>query len=192
MIELYRVVYSEPLQVLNHTEPVWMYFVLAPTRAIARHCAYAFPLLAGESWKSVTQRTLVEDLDRQELDAVARLGVHSQRATPVSLDLVTEWQVLRPDGHTLDVDELERWVATIDRDASGLDWLQHSRYWSAYRVERPGYPTRLFIGDVSGGLFDALQEPAWTASREPALVGASAGRWCFHLTAPIYHAGRKA
>ena len=192
MIELYRVLYSEALQVLNHTEPVWLYFVLAPARAIARQCAFAFPLLASESWKSVTQRTLVEDLDRQELDAVARLGAHSQRATPVSIDVMTEWQVLRPDGRALDLDELERWVSAIDQDADGLGWLQHSRYWSAYRVERPGQPARLFIGDVGGGLLDGLQEPTWTAAREPALIGASAGRWCFHLTAPLYHAGRKA
>lgn len=191
MIELYRVAYSEPLQVLNHPERVWAYFVLAPTRAIARQCAFAFPLLAGESWKSVAQRTLVEDMDRQELDAVARLGAHSQRAAPVSLDVVTEWQVRRPGGQALNVDELERWVAAIDRDADGLGWLQHSRYWSAYRVEQPGVPARLLIGDVGGGLLDGLQESSWMAAREPALVGASAGRWCFHLTSPIYHAGRK-
>ena len=192
MIELYRVVYSEPLQVLNHTEPVWMYFVLAPTRAVARKCAFSFPLLASESWKSVAQRTLVEDMDRHELDAVARLGAQSQRATPVALDVVAEWQVLRPDGQSLDLDELERWVSAIDRDAAGLGWLQHSRYWSAYRVERPGQSGRLFIGDVGARLFDDLQDLPWSAAREPALVGASAGRWCFHLTSPIFHAGRKA
>lgn len=139
----------------------------------------------------MTQRTLVEDLDRQELDAVARLGAHSQRATPVSIDVMTEWQVLRPDGRALDLDGLERWVLAIDQDADGLGWLQHSRYWSAYRVERPGQPARLFIGDVGGGLLDGLQEPTWTAPREPALIGASAGRWCFHLTDPPLPRGTK-
>ncbi len=192
MIELYQVVYSEPLQVLNHSEPVWKYFVLAPTRAIARQCAYAFPLLAGESWKSVAQRTLVEDLDRQELDAVARLGAQSKRATPVALDVVPQWRVVRPDGPSMERDEIGRWVKVIDRDAEGLGWLQHSRYWSAYRVEQLGQPPHLLVGDVGGGLFDELPAGSWSATREPALVGASAGRWCFHLTSPIFHAGRKA